>query len=129
MRPSSPNGAVGAGRGGRCPSRGVIHSPAGIRPAAEHCAYGGDHAGAGRAVDEAAAGRRPLAARLSRKELGTPVVAAAVAAVAALGADLAYGTGGGPALAAGAAALVAGAAAAVVKLTAGHLPAAHRQAG
>ncbi|WP_369358418.1 tetratricopeptide repeat protein [Streptomyces sp. cg2] len=82
-----------------------------------------------RALDEAAAGRRPLAQRLSRKELATPVVASAVAAAAALGVDLAYGTGGGPALGAGAAALVAGAAAAVVKLTAGHLPAAHRQAG
>ncbi|PJN37176.1 hypothetical protein CG747_30250 [Streptomyces sp. CB02959] len=82
-----------------------------------------------RALDEAAAGRRPLAERLSRRELGTPVVASAVAAVAAFGADLAYGTGGGPALGAGAAALVAGAAATVVKLTAGHFPAAHRQAG
>ncbi|MGG2458413.1 tetratricopeptide repeat protein [Streptomyces sp. RGM 3693] len=82
-----------------------------------------------RALDEAAAGRRPLAQRLSRKELGTPAVASAVAAVAAFGVDLAYGTGGGPALGAGAAALVAGAAATVVKLTAGHLPAAHRQAG
>ncbi|MEK2475858.1 tetratricopeptide repeat protein [Streptomyces noursei] len=82
-----------------------------------------------RALDEAAAGRQPLGERLSRKELGTPVVASAVAAVAAFGADLAWGTGGGPALGAGAAALVAGAAAAVVKLTAGHLPAEHRHAG
>ncbi|MFE7313781.1 tetratricopeptide repeat protein [Streptomyces sp. NPDC057555] len=82
-----------------------------------------------RALDETSAGRRPLSDRLSRRELGTPAVAVAVAAVAAYGADLASGTGGGPALGAGAAALVAGAAATVVKLTAGHLPAAHRQAG
>ncbi|MCK7627442.1 tetratricopeptide repeat protein [Streptomyces sp. RS10V-4] len=82
-----------------------------------------------RALDEASAGRRPLAARLTRKELGTGAVAALAAAVAACGAGLAYGTGGGPALGAGGAALVAGAAAAVVKLAAGHFPAAHRQAG
>ncbi|MGW5820055.1 tetratricopeptide repeat protein [Streptomyces noursei] len=90
---------------------------------------GEEYAAYVRALDEAAAGRRPFAERLSHKELGTPVVASAVAAVAAFGVDLAYGTGGGPAVGAGAAALVAGAAATVVKLTAGHFPAAHRQAG
>ncbi|WP_274913634.1 tetratricopeptide repeat protein [Streptomyces sp. WZ-12] len=82
-----------------------------------------------RALDEAAAGRRPLSERLTRKELSTAAVTAVVAAAAAFGADLAYGTGSGPALGAGAAALVGGAVATVVKLTAGHLPAAHRQAG
>ncbi|MGP8299438.1 tetratricopeptide repeat protein [Streptomyces inhibens] len=82
-----------------------------------------------RALDEAAAGRPSLGRRLSRKELGTPAVATAVAAVAAFGTDLAYGTGAGAALGAGAAVAVAGAAATVVKLTAGHWPAAHREAG
>ncbi|MEU9500483.1 tetratricopeptide repeat protein [Streptomyces sp. NPDC048196] len=82
-----------------------------------------------RALDEAAAGRPSLGRRLSPKELGTPAVATAVAAVAAFGTDLAYGTGGGAALGAGAAVLVAGAAATVLKLTAGHWPAAHREAG
>ncbi|MEU9110219.1 tetratricopeptide repeat protein [Streptomyces sp. NPDC048483] len=82
-----------------------------------------------RALDEAGAGQRPLAERLSRKELGTPAVATAVAAVAAFGTDLAYGTGAGAALGVGAAVVVAGAAATVVKLAAGHLPAAHEQAG
>ncbi|WP_407550189.1 tetratricopeptide repeat protein [Streptomyces sp. Pv4-95] len=82
-----------------------------------------------RALDETAAGHRPLSERLSRKELATPAVATAVAALAAFGTDLAYGTGGGAALGAGSAVVVAGAAATVVKLTAGHWPAAHRQAG
>ncbi|MGW1374904.1 tetratricopeptide repeat protein [Streptomyces sp. NPDC002446] len=82
-----------------------------------------------RALDEAAAGRPSLAQRLSPKELGTPAVATAVAALAAFGTDLAYGTGAGAALGAGAAVVVAGAAATVVKLTAGHWPAAHREAG
>ncbi|WP_329173700.1 tetratricopeptide repeat protein [Streptomyces decoyicus] len=82
-----------------------------------------------RALDEAAAEQPSLSRRLSRKELGTPVVATAVAAVAAFGADLAYGTDAGAALGVGAAAMVAGAAATVLKLTAGHWPAAHREAG
>ncbi|WP_407287762.1 tetratricopeptide repeat protein [Streptomyces sp. BP-8] len=82
-----------------------------------------------RALDEAAAGQPSLAQRLCRKELGTPAVATAVAAVAAFATDLAYGTGAGAALGVGAAVVVAGAAATVVKLTAGHWPAAHRQAG
>ncbi|MCR8579678.1 hypothetical protein NE399_37230, partial [Streptomyces sp. Isolate_219] len=46
-----------------------------------------------RALDEAAAGQPSLGRRLTRKELGTPAVATAAAAVAACGADLAYGTG------------------------------------
>ncbi len=82
-----------------------------------------------RALDEAAAGQPSLGQRLSRKELGTPAVATAVAAVAAFATDLACGTGAGAALGVGAAVAVAGAAATVVKLTAGHWPAAHRQAG
>lgn len=71
-----------------------------------------------RALDEAAAEQPSLSRRLSRKELGTPVVATAVAAVAAFGTDLAYGTDAGAALGVGAAAMVAGAAATVLKLTA-----------
>lgn len=82
-----------------------------------------------RALDETAAQRRPLSERLSRKETGTPAVVTAVAALAAFSADLAHGTGAGPALGTGAVVAVAGAAATVVKLTAGHWPAAHRQAG
>ncbi|MGA5561829.1 tetratricopeptide repeat protein [Streptomyces platensis] len=82
-----------------------------------------------RALDEAAAGQPSLGRRLSRKELGTPAVATAAAAVAACGADLAYGTGAGAALGAGAVVVVAGAAATVLKLTAGHWPAAHQEAG
>ncbi|MEU8783076.1 tetratricopeptide repeat protein [Streptomyces sp. NPDC048637] len=82
-----------------------------------------------RALDEAAAGQPSLGRRLSRKELGTPAVATAAAAVAACGTDLAYGTGAGAALGVGAAVVVAGAAATVLKLTAGHWPAAHQEAG
>ncbi|MFG2135685.1 tetratricopeptide repeat protein [Streptomyces sp. NPDC048650] len=79
-----------------------------------------------RAVDEAGAARRGPGGRLSRKEVGTPAVATAVAAVAAFGTDLAYGTGAGAALGAWAAVVVAGAATTVVKLTAGR-PAAGRE--
>ncbi|MGX1851494.1 tetratricopeptide repeat protein [Streptomyces sp. NPDC055299] len=82
-----------------------------------------------RALDEAAAGQPSLSHRLSRKELGTPAVATAVAAVAAVSTDLAYGTGAGPALAVGASVVLAGATATVLKLTAAHMPAAHREAG
>ncbi|POX41648.1 hypothetical protein C3486_08150 [Streptomyces sp. Ru73] len=82
-----------------------------------------------RALDEAAADRRLLTERLTRRETGTPAVATLVAAAAAVVADLAYGTGPGAALGTGGVVLVAGAAATVLKLTAGHWPAAHRQAG
>ncbi|MER7397993.1 tetratricopeptide repeat protein [Streptomyces sp. NPDC000151] len=82
-----------------------------------------------RALDETAAARRPLTERLTRKETGTPAVVTLTAAVAAVIADLAFGTGPGPALGTGAAVAVAGAAATVLKLTAGHWPAAHQEAG
>ncbi|MFE5125503.1 tetratricopeptide repeat protein [Streptomyces sp. NPDC056669] len=81
-----------------------------------------------RALDESDTGSRPLSERLSRGQLGTPALAATVAAAAAFGADLTYGTSAGTALGAGVTAAVAGSAAAVVKLTARHWPAAHRQA-
>ncbi|MGP4003234.1 tetratricopeptide repeat protein [Streptomyces sp. 8N706] len=81
-----------------------------------------------RALEESA-GRRPPGPRLSRAALGTPALVTAVAAVAAVGTDLGYGTSAGTALAAGAAVVVAGSAAAVLKLTVGHWPSAHRDAG
>ncbi|MBT2386497.1 AAA family ATPase, partial [Streptomyces sp. ISL-11] len=82
-----------------------------------------------RALDEEAAARRPLTTRLNRSSLGTPSLVTAVAAVTACGVDLAFGTSAGTALGAGLVVAVAGSAAAVVKLTAGHWPAAHRRAG
>ncbi|WP_411082073.1 tetratricopeptide repeat protein [Streptomyces sp. cmx-18-6] len=81
------------------------------------------------ALDAAAAGERPLSERLSREQLGTPLLVTGVAAVAAFGADLAFGTATGPALGAGAVVAVAGAATTVAKATASHWPAAHRRAG
>ncbi|QLH23829.1 tetratricopeptide repeat protein [Streptomyces sp. Rer75] len=81
-----------------------------------------------RALDEADAGSRPLSAMLGRERLSTPALAAAVAAAAAFGADLTFGTSAGTAVGAGVTAAVAGTAAAVLKLTAAHWPAAHRQA-
>ncbi|MGW1073052.1 tetratricopeptide repeat protein [Streptomyces sp. NPDC002537] len=92
-------------------------------------AAGEEYAAYVRALDADAASVRPLAARLSRASLGTPALAAAVAAVAACGADLGYGTSAATAVGTGVVAAVAGSAAAVVKLTAGHLPALHRRAG
>ncbi|MGA5133906.1 tetratricopeptide repeat protein [Streptomyces olivoreticuli] len=82
-----------------------------------------------RALDADAASVRPLATRLSRASLGTPLVVTAVAAVTACGADLGYGTSAATAVGAGAMVAVAGSAAAVVKLTASHWPAVHRRAG
>ncbi|MEC4017162.1 tetratricopeptide repeat protein [Streptomyces sp. H27-D2] len=81
------------------------------------------------ALDEDQAGYRPLAARFSRKAMATPALITAVATAAAFGADLGFGTSVGTALAAGVTVLVAGAAATLVKLSAGHWPAAHRRAG
>ncbi|MFE2290242.1 tetratricopeptide repeat protein [Streptomyces sp. NPDC059452] len=80
------------------------------------------------ALDTAAAGDRPLAERLSRENIGTPLLVTGVAAVAAFGADLAFGTTTGPALGAGAVVAVAGAATTVAKATVSHWPAAHRRA-
>ncbi|MGP3954156.1 tetratricopeptide repeat protein [Streptomyces sp. 7N604] len=81
-----------------------------------------------RALDESAAARQPLGRRLSRERLGTPALVTVVAAVAAFGADLGYGTSAGTAVGAAAAVAVAGAATALVKLTAGHWPSAQRDA-
>ncbi|MFJ3581404.1 tetratricopeptide repeat protein [Streptomyces sp. NPDC090127] len=82
-----------------------------------------------RALEESEAGQRSLGDRFSRATVGTPALVTAVAATAAFGADLALGTAAGTALGAGAVVAVAGAAATVLKVTAGHWPAAHRRAG
>lgn len=81
------------------------------------------------ALDAAAAGQIPLAARLNRATLGTPLLVTGVAATAAFGADLVLGTASGLALGAGAVVAVAGATATVAKVTASHWPAASRRAG
>ncbi|MEV6760574.1 tetratricopeptide repeat protein [Streptomyces sp. NPDC051105] len=81
------------------------------------------------ALDESEAGRQSFGQRYAREGAGTPLLVAAVAAVAATVADLSLGTGAGTALGAGVAAGVIGAAATVVKVAGTHLPAAHHQAG
>ncbi|KNB51671.1 tetratricopeptide repeat protein [Streptomyces caatingaensis] len=82
-----------------------------------------------RALDEEAASVAPLSTRLSGPALGTPALVTAVAAVTASVADLGYGTSSGTALSTGVAVALAGAVTTVLKLTAGHWPAAHRRAG
>ncbi|MGP4045031.1 tetratricopeptide repeat protein [Streptomyces sp. 2A115] len=82
-----------------------------------------------KALDEAEAGRLTFGQRYARDGAGTPLLVAAVAAVAACVADLALGTGAGTAVGAGAVVGVAGAATTVAKVTASHLPAASRHAG
>ncbi|MEU9150999.1 tetratricopeptide repeat protein [Streptomyces sp. NPDC048417] len=81
------------------------------------------------ALDETEAGRQSFGQRYAREGAGTPLLVAAVAAVAATVADLSLGTGAGTALGAGVTAGVIGAAATVVKVAGTHLPAAHHQAG
>ncbi|MEU3789499.1 tetratricopeptide repeat protein [Streptomyces fructofermentans] len=81
------------------------------------------------ALDEAEAGRLTFAQRYAREGAGTPLLVAAVAALAAGVADLALGTGAGTAVGAAAVVGVAGAAATVARVTASHLPAASRRAG
>ncbi|MEV4332914.1 tetratricopeptide repeat protein [Streptomyces sp. NPDC049597] len=81
------------------------------------------------ALAEAESGHPGLSERFSRRNLSTPALVTAVAAVAAIGADVALGTPAGTALGAGAVVAVAGAATTVAKVTASHWPAAHRRAG
>ncbi|MER5518919.1 tetratricopeptide repeat protein [Streptomyces sp. NPDC002763] len=81
------------------------------------------------ALDETEAGRQSFGQRYAREGAGTPLLVAAVAAVAATVADLSLGTGAGTALGAGVAAGVIGVAATVVKVAGTHLPAAHHRAG
>ncbi|MEU8567670.1 tetratricopeptide repeat protein [Streptomyces pathocidini] len=82
-----------------------------------------------RALDESAAAHPPLGQRLSRQALGTPALVAVAAAVAAFTADLGYGTPAGTALGVAAVVAVVGLVTALLKLTAGHWPSAHRRAG
>ncbi|WP_030155042.1 tetratricopeptide repeat protein [Streptomyces sp. NRRL S-244] len=82
-----------------------------------------------RALDEAAAGDESLGEAFRRGNTSTALLVTAVAAAAAVGADLSLGVGAGTALAAGAVTGIAGAAATVAKVTALHLPAANRRAG
>ncbi|MCY0925931.1 tetratricopeptide repeat protein [Streptomyces sp. H27-H1] len=82
-----------------------------------------------RALDEAAAGDESLGEAFRRANTSTALLVTAVAAAAAVGADLAFGVAVGTALTAGTVVGVAGATATVVKVTALHLPAANRRAG
>ncbi|MEV7991676.1 tetratricopeptide repeat protein [Streptomyces sp. NPDC086077] len=82
-----------------------------------------------RALDETEAGRLTFGQRYAREGAGTPLVVAGVAAVAAVVADLAFGTGTSTALGAGVTVGVVGAATTVLKVAGSHLPAAHHRAG
>ncbi|WP_180686431.1 tetratricopeptide repeat protein [Streptomyces gossypiisoli] len=82
-----------------------------------------------RALDETEAGRLTFGQRYAREGAGTPLIVAGVAAVAAVVADLALGTGTTTALGAGVTVGVVGAATTVVKVAGSHLPAAHQRAG
>lgn len=101
--------------------RGALDSLAGSA-ADEYAAYT-------RALDAAEAEQHPLSAHFNRASLATPALVTVVAAIAACGADLALGTGGGTAVGSGVVVAVAGAAATVARVTAAHWPAAHRRAG
>ncbi|MEU1292429.1 tetratricopeptide repeat protein [Streptomyces sp. NPDC005840] len=81
------------------------------------------------ALDEAEAGRLSFAQRYAREGAGTPLMVAAVAAVAAAVSDLVVGTDTQTALGVGLTVGVVGAAATVVKVAGSHLPAAHHRAG
>jgi len=82
-----------------------------------------------RALDEGEAGRIGFGQRYAKEGAGTPLLVAAVAAIAAAVADLAFGTDAGTAVGVGVTVGVVGAAATVVKVAGSHLPAAHHRAG
>ncbi|MFD5622357.1 tetratricopeptide repeat protein [Streptomyces yangpuensis] len=82
-----------------------------------------------RALDEAAAGEQSLGEAFRRGDTSTALLVTAVAAAAAVGADLSLGVAAGTALTAGAVVGIAGAVATVAKVTAVHVPAANRRAG
>ncbi|MGW1532912.1 tetratricopeptide repeat protein [Streptomyces aureus] len=82
-----------------------------------------------RALDASEAGRQTFGQRFAREGSGTPLLVAAVGALAAVAADLALGTGASTAVGTGATVAVAGATATVLKVTAAHVPAASRRAG
>jgi tetratricopeptide (TPR) repeat protein len=102
-------------------ARGALDAMAGTA-AEEYEAYT-------RALDEAAAGQLTFRQRYAREGAGTPLLVAAVAAVAAVVADMALGTGTGTAVGAGVTVGLVGAAATVVKVVGSHVPAAHHRAG
>ncbi|AKZ57830.1 Regulatory protein [Streptomyces ambofaciens ATCC 23877] len=102
-------------------ARGALDAMAGAA-AEEYAAY--THA-----VDEAEAGHLTFRQRYAREGAGTPLLVAGVAAVAAVVADMALGTGTGTAVGAGVAVGVVGAATTVVKVVGSHVPAAHHRAG
>ncbi|MET7357263.1 tetratricopeptide repeat protein [Streptomyces sp. NPDC005562] len=81
------------------------------------------------ALDAAQAGQLTFGQRFAREGAGTPLLVAAVAALAAGVSDLSFGTSAGTALGTGVVVAVAGAAATVLKVTASHVPAASRRAG
>ncbi|MEV8566956.1 tetratricopeptide repeat protein [Streptomyces sp. NPDC051322] len=82
-----------------------------------------------RALEAAEADAHPLSSHFGGAALATPAVVTVVAAAAAFGSDLAFGTSAATAVGAGVVVAVAGAAATVAKVTASHWPAAHRRAG
>ncbi|MEV5757110.1 tetratricopeptide repeat protein [Streptomyces tendae] len=90
---------------------------------------GEEYAAYTHALDEAAAGQLTFRQRYAREGAGTPLLVAAVAAVAAAVADVALGTDTGTAVGAGVTVGVVGAAATVVKVVGAHVPAAHHRAG
>ncbi|MEU9004646.1 tetratricopeptide repeat protein [Streptomyces sp. NPDC048551] len=81
------------------------------------------------ALDADAAGQQSLGEAFRQGSTSTALLATAVAAVAAAGADMAFGVAAGTALSAGIVVGVAGAATTAAKVAAVHLPAANRRAG
>ena len=79
------------------------------------------------ALDEASAGQLTFRQRYAQEGGGTPLLVAAVAAVSAVVADVALGTGTGTAVGAGVTVGVVGAAATLVKVAGSHVPAAQRR--
>ncbi len=92
-------------------------------------AAGEEYAAYTHALDEAAAGQLTFRERYAREGAGTSLLVAGVAAVAAVIADVALGTGTGTAVGAGVTVGVVGAAATVLKVVGTHVPAAHHRAG
>ncbi|MEU9069718.1 tetratricopeptide repeat protein [Streptomyces sp. NPDC048306] len=90
---------------------------------------GEEYAAYTHALDEAAAGQLTFRERYAREGAGTPLLVAGVAAVAAVIADVALGTGTGTAVGAGVTVGAVGAAATVLKVVGTHVPAAHHRAG
>ncbi|AVZ74999.1 hypothetical protein SLUN_25240 [Streptomyces lunaelactis] len=114
--------------GGRSDSGALLaRARAGLEVMAANA--GEEYAAYEQALVEAEAGQPSLGERFSRRNISTPVLVTAVAAAAAIGADMALGTATGTALGAGAVVAVAGAATTVAKVTASHWPAAQRRAG